>query len=158
MRSILIFCFAAFTATNSFSQHNNACTASVLRINVNAEQSSFSAKIAHPYDQPTINKKLKTAHRFIISGAVLTACGSAFAIAGCATLTKPSRSRGPTDQKVPDYSSPILWITSIPFLAPGIPVLAIGLTQQHKWKKINTELSIQTGIMNDGTLGLAMAF
>jgi hypothetical protein len=52
----------------------------------------------------------------------------------------------------------IIWIASTPFFGTGVPLLAIGLVQQKKWRNTKTELTVQSGIMSNGNIGLAMGF
>ena len=113
-----------------------------------------------PYDIHTVDKRLKISRRCIIAGSVLTGVGAAVFIAGCVSeivaVSKPAdRIQG---HIASNYTPISLWISGIPFLATGIPVLAIGVSERHRWQKRREHLQMQAGMLNNGHVGIAMGF
>jgi hypothetical protein len=51
-----------------------------------------------------------------------------------------------------------LLMAGAPLIGVGIPLLAVGLTQRHKWRQRQAQLKLQTGFLPDGHAGLALQF
>jgi len=166
MRISLFFFLALCITQSAFCQSGNKApaiiTTSMLRLNTEPVTFQLNPKLDRQYDLQTINKKLKTDRRCIIAGAVLTGTGGALLITGFFFMI-PSRrtienSGNAHVGKTENFAPFIFWFSGFPALVPGIPTLAIGVTQRNKWKKRKDQLKIQGGIMTNGHVGLAMNF
>ena len=106
----------------------------------------------------TIDRKLRRSRNYIISGSVLMGVGGAIFLAGTGyaiwQVEQPVRP-GP---KSGNPTAIIIWIMAIPEIALGVPLLSVGVVQQHKWRTIKSEVSIHAGLMNNGNMGLVMNF
>jgi hypothetical protein len=112
-----------------------------------------------PYDIQEVNKRLRHARGLIIAGSVLTATGSTLFLWGGLYSIRP---RGePTSAHVHNQGSiftAIFWGAASPEMIAGVPLLGVGLSQRHKWQKIKINMNIQSGIMSNGHVGLAVNF
>lgn len=57
-----------------------------------------------------------------------------------------------------DHSLAATYGVAVPIACAGLALTAIGATRLVQWKARKRELKMQTGILNDGTVGLALAF
>ena len=147
---ISLFCCIALCIVQSACCQSNcsaAAMSSILRV---------SAKTAPQYDIEKINKNLKLDRQLIISGSVLTGTGVAMMGAGFAFAFQPRPEGG--HKGMGSFLPFAFWMTGSPLIGTGVPLLAVGLTQRHKWQKRKEELEIHAGILSNGQPGLALNF
>lgn len=149
MKISLLGCITCCIIQSAFCQSNYSTPAmtSILRV---------STKTAPQYDMQKINKNLKLDRRLIISGSVLTGTGVAFMGLGCAFAFQPRPQDG--HKGMGSFLPFAFWMTGAPMIATGVPLLAVGLTQRHKWRGRKEELDIHAGLLLNGNVGLAMTF
>lgn len=158
MRATSLSCILILIMQYVCGQNYNTTTTSILLRKVTLQL----PKVPQQYNLNLTYKKLRTARRCIIAGSVLTATGGAMMVAGAIYVFVPKPAvvvqPGGFQPHHADPTAPAIWISSIPLLAPGIPVLAIGLVQRKKWKRIKDDVTVQTGILQTGQIGLAINF
>ena len=139
-------------------QNHNTTTTSILVRKVSLQL----PKSPQQYNPDLTDKKLRTSRRCIIAGAVLAGAGGALMLAGTVYVFVPKPAPvvqpGQFEPHHADPTAPALWISAIPLLTPGIPLLTIGLVQRKKWRNIKTDATAQAGILTNGQIGLTMNF
>lgn len=120
-------------------------------------------KPAPVYDMQKIDKNLKLDRNLIISGSVLTGVGlGLFVVGGIMAIPgKPTTSTGSNGVTEIHHSINFLpwafWAASFPEIVAGVPLLAVGLSERHKWRQRKQQLEMHAGLLGDG-VGVVAAF
>jgi hypothetical protein len=131
-------------------------------------------QIEPQYDLKKINKNLNLDRKLIISGSVSAGAGVCSFLIGVGfffavkpnpvpdTLYNPVTHTYTMQQAhyhqagLPVYFSMFMLGTCL--VATGVPMLSVGIRQRHIWQKRKDQINIQTGILSNAHLGLAITF
>jgi hypothetical protein len=167
MRIRLLYFIMLCISQSAYAQNdrNAICMLQPSVIRIQPLTTPAYPKPVPPYDLKTINHNLKLDGRLIISGAVLTGYGGAIFLAGC--IYEPiavhqdeitRQKTGHADMLGQGTVVLALWLAGATYIVPGVPLLAVGLTQRRKWRGRSEQFNTHAGLLPDGHLGVAMNF
>ncbi|HWB63691.1 MAG TPA: hypothetical protein VG603_09295 [Chitinophagales bacterium] len=104
-----------------------------------------------------LNDSLIHARRVYTAGIGLMLCGPGLLVTGIATLTLDLALGNDTYFRGLIAGTVLIALSPLPVLI-GIPVLAVGLKKYRKFQRLSNNVRFQTGILFDGTVGMAMHF
>ena len=111
--------------------------------------------LAKDYNVKTAHIKLIRSNKIFISGAVLAPASIPVEIVGLCLVFAEVLGQRTLAWSVTAETLVIL----APFLLPtGVVMLVVGSQMERKWKKVQNNLQLTSGILSNGHVGLALNF